>query len=53
MIVWDRGQWEPEGDPQEGLAKGHLAFTLDGAQQGVNIWFGSGGDPERRLSRGC
>jgi len=32
MIVWDRGQWEPEGDPQEGLAKGHLAFTLDGAR---------------------
>lgn len=30
MIVWDRGQWEPEGDPQKGLAKGHLAFTLDG-----------------------
>ncbi len=32
MIVWDRGQWEPEKDPQEGLAKGHLAFTLDGAR---------------------
>jgi bifunctional non-homologous end joining protein LigD len=32
MIVWDRGQWEPEGDPQKGLAKGHLAFTLDGAR---------------------
>jgi bifunctional non-homologous end joining protein LigD len=53
MIVWDRGQWEPEGDPQKGIAKGHLAFTLDGAQQGVNIGFGSGGDQERRLSRGC
>ena len=22
MIVWDRGRWEPEGDPQKGLAKG-------------------------------
>ena len=32
MIVWDRGRWEPEGDPQKGLAKGHLAFTLDGAR---------------------
>ena len=32
MIVWDRGQWEPEGDPQKGIAKGHLAFTLDGAR---------------------
>ncbi len=32
MIVWDRGRWEPEGDPQKGLAKGHLAFTLDGTR---------------------
>jgi bifunctional non-homologous end joining protein LigD len=32
MIVWDRGRWEPEGDPQKGLAKGHLAFTLDGSR---------------------
>ena len=32
MIVWDRGHWEPEGDPQKGLAKGHLAFTLDGSR---------------------
>ncbi len=32
MIVWDRGHWEPEGDPQRGLAKGHLEFALDGAR---------------------
>jgi bifunctional non-homologous end joining protein LigD len=32
MIVWDRGRWQPDGDPQKGLAKGHLAFTLDGAR---------------------
>src|SRR5262249_5131225 len=32
MIVWDRGRWAPEGDPQKGFAKGHLAFTLDGAR---------------------
>jgi bifunctional non-homologous end joining protein LigD len=32
MIVWDHGRWEPEGDPQKGLAKGHLAFALDGAR---------------------
>src|SRR5262245_59647660 len=32
MIVWDRGRWEPEGDPQNGLTKGHHAFTLDGAR---------------------
>ena len=30
MIVWDRGTWQPEGDPQFGLNKGHLAFTLAG-----------------------
>jgi ATP-dependent DNA ligase len=32
MIVWDRGRCEPEGDPQKGLAKGHLAFTLEGTR---------------------
>jgi bifunctional non-homologous end joining protein LigD len=32
MIVWDRGRWLPEGDPRKGLAKGHLAFALDGAR---------------------
>jgi bifunctional non-homologous end joining protein LigD len=30
VIVWDRGRWSPVGDPHEGLAKGHLEFTLDG-----------------------
>ena len=30
MIVWDRGRWQPEGDPRKGYAKGHLDFTLDG-----------------------
>src|SRR5262249_32949072 len=32
MIVWDRGRWQPEGDPRRGLAKGHLDFSLDGAR---------------------
>jgi bifunctional non-homologous end joining protein LigD len=32
MIVWDRGTWTPEIDPQRALAKGHLAFTLDGSR---------------------
>jgi bifunctional non-homologous end joining protein LigD len=32
MIVWDRGTWTPELDPKFGLAKGHLAFTLDGSR---------------------
>jgi bifunctional non-homologous end joining protein LigD len=30
VMIWDRGNWEPENDPHKGLAKGHLSFTLDG-----------------------
>ena len=30
VMIWDRGRWEPEGDPEKGLAKGHLSFRLDG-----------------------
>lgn len=30
VIVWDRGQWLPVGDPGEGLAKGKLLFELRG-----------------------
>jgi bifunctional non-homologous end joining protein LigD len=30
VMVWDRGRWRPEGDPQKGLAKGHLSFRLFG-----------------------
>ncbi len=30
VIVWDRGLWDPLGDPHKGLAKGHLDFELDG-----------------------
>ena len=30
VLIWDRGTWSPEGDPDKGLAKGHLDFTLDG-----------------------
>ena len=30
MIVWDRGQWLPEGDPRQGLKEGRLSFTLEG-----------------------
>src|SRR5438876_6012285 len=30
VIVWDRGRWMPEGDPHQGLKKGHLTFSLDG-----------------------
>jgi bifunctional non-homologous end joining protein LigD len=30
VMVWDRGHWLPESDPHRSLAKGHLAFTLEG-----------------------
>ena len=30
VMLWDTGTWEPEGDPDEGLAKGKLAFRLFG-----------------------
>jgi bifunctional non-homologous end joining protein LigD len=30
VMLWDRGTWEPKGDPHAGLKKGHLAFELHG-----------------------
>ncbi len=30
VMLWDRGFWEPEGDPREGYAKGDLKFKLHG-----------------------
>jgi bifunctional non-homologous end joining protein LigD len=32
VMIWDRGTWAPEFDPHQGLKKGHLDFTLDGAK---------------------
>ncbi len=30
VIVWDRGVWIPQGDPEEGYRKGKLKFALEG-----------------------
>ncbi|HTM13431.1 MAG TPA: DNA ligase D [Bryobacteraceae bacterium] len=30
VMLWDKGTWEPKGDPGAGLQKGHLSFTLHG-----------------------
>ena len=30
VMIWDRGQWHPDGDPHAALKKGHLDFILDG-----------------------
>lgn len=30
VMIWDRGTWEPDGDPHDGLERGDLKFTLNG-----------------------
>ena len=30
VMLWDRGSWEPIGDPHEGLKAGKLAFNIHG-----------------------
>ncbi len=30
VLIWDSGSFEPEGDPENGLKKGKLTFTLNG-----------------------
>ncbi len=30
VLLWDRGRWEPIGDPRSGLASGKLEFILHG-----------------------
>lgn len=37
VIVWDRGLWQPVGDPREGLAKGKLVFQLYGHKM-AGLW---------------
>jgi bifunctional non-homologous end joining protein LigD len=37
VIVWDRGTWEPVGDPREGMAQGKLLFHLHGEKL-AGLW---------------
>ncbi|BBT40226.1 DNA ligase D [Pseudomonas putida] len=37
VIVWDRGVWEPEGDPRSSYAKGKLRFRLQGEKL-AGVW---------------
>jgi bifunctional non-homologous end joining protein LigD len=30
VMLWDKGEWQPEGDPHESLRKGKLSFILKG-----------------------
>ncbi len=32
VTLWDRGTWQPLGDPEQGMKDGELRFTLDGAR---------------------
>src|SRR5690242_17736158 len=32
VLLWDRGTWEPEGDPAKQYEKGHLRFQLHGGK---------------------
>ncbi|HEX3753579.1 MAG TPA: DNA ligase D, partial [Rhizomicrobium sp.] len=32
VMLWDRGFWQPDGDPERMLKKGDLKFTLEGAK---------------------
>lgn len=52
VLLWDRGTWEPDGDPVAGYKKGHLKFRLDGEKlQGgwnlVRIGGRRGGDEDK------
>lgn len=37
VIIWDRGFWEPTGDPVQGLRDGKLPFVLHG-QKMAGMW---------------
>jgi bifunctional non-homologous end joining protein LigD len=37
VIIWDRGTWEPVGDPRAGLAQGKLVFRLHGEKL-AGLW---------------
>ena len=37
VIIWDRGSWEPVGDPEEGLRTGKLVFKLHGEKL-AGLW---------------
>ncbi len=49
VIVWDRGIWEPIGDPREGMAAGQLKFRLYGEKlQGAWALVRMRGKPNER-----
>ena len=51
VIVWDRGRWQPEGDPAAGLRKGRLDFTPRGREAQGPLAPGAHGAEGRREAR--
>lgn len=51
VLVWDRGVWRPEGDPEEGYRRGRLHFKLDGEKLrgGWTLVRTTGGDDKNWL----
>jgi bifunctional non-homologous end joining protein LigD len=50
VMLWDKGVWEPIGDPERGVKEGHLKFTLRGEKlQGAWMLVRKGG---RRAEEG-
>ena len=51
VIVWDRGTWEPVGDPREGMAEGKLVFKLHGEKLAGPV--GAGAHRQARRQAGA
>ena len=51
--LWDRGAWQPEGDPHDGLKRGDLKFVLAGERlKGAWVLVRMRHDRESRSARG-
>jgi len=52
VMLWDRGTWTPQGDVDEGLRRGELKFTLNGAKlKGSWVMVRTGRNPDGTPSR--
>ena len=55
VMVWDRGEWIPDGDPTAAYKKGHLKFTLWQAKnyRAAGPWCGWAEHAIRTKTTGC
>ena len=54
VMLWDRGTWEPEGDPREMVRRGRLTFTIHGEKlKGKWHLIRSGGERKWLLFKGA